>query len=98
MRLMAMKTAAKNTKKKSAGRVGKAAAKAPAKQAPSRTTVPGKTAKKPAGKDAGLELDPKRIAELLRRLAAAYPNAECALIHRNAWELLVATILSAQCT
>jgi len=35
---------------------------------------------------------------LLRRLAAAYPNAECALHHRNAWELLVATILSAQCT
>jgi endonuclease-3 len=43
-------------------------------------------------------LAPKRIAELLRRLEAAYPNAECALHHRNAWELLVATILSAQCT
>lgn len=46
----------------------------------------------------GLEIDPQRIAELLRRLRAAYPNAECALHHRNAWELLVATILSAQCT
>ena len=46
----------------------------------------------------GSRLDPKRIAELLRRLQAAYPNAECALHHRNAWELLVATILSAQCT
>jgi endonuclease-3 len=55
-----------------------------------------KKAGKPA--DAGLEIDPKRIAELLRRLRAAYPNAECALHHRNAWELLVATILSAQCT
>lgn len=43
-------------------------------------------------------LAPKRIAELLRRLEAAYPNAECALHHRNPWELLVATILSAQCT
>ncbi|HET8636638.1 MAG TPA: endonuclease III [Acidobacteriaceae bacterium] len=43
-------------------------------------------------------LAPERIAELLRRLEAAYPNAECALHHRNAWELLVATILSAQCT
>ena len=30
--------------------------------------------------------------------AKAYPNATCALVHRNAWELLVATILSAQCT
>ncbi len=27
-----------------------------------------------------------------------YPNATCALHHRNPWELLVATILSAQCT
>ncbi|HEX5234658.1 MAG TPA: endonuclease III [Silvibacterium sp.] len=44
------------------------------------------------------DLAPERIAELLRRLEAAYPNAECALVHRNAWELLVATILSAQCT
>jgi endonuclease III len=55
-------------------------------------------AKKTAKKEAGLELDPKRIEELLKRLRAAYPNAECALLHTNAWELLVATILSAQCT
>lgn len=41
---------------------------------------------------------PERIAELLRRLEKAYPNAECALVHRSPWELLVATILSAQCT
>ena len=44
------------------------------------------------------DLAPERIAEILKGLAAAYPNAECALHHRNAWELLVATILSAQCT
>jgi endonuclease-3 len=43
-------------------------------------------------------LAPERISALLQRLAQAYPNAECALHHRNAWELLVATILSAQCT
>src|SRR2546423_7534617 len=42
--------------------------------------------------------DPKRVAEILRRLDATYPNVTCALTHRNAWELLVATILSAQCT
>ena len=57
-----------------------------------------KTAKKSPKKNAGLELEPARIEELLRRLEKAYPNAECALHHRNAWELLVATILSAQCT
>ncbi len=44
------------------------------------------------------DLAPERIADLLDRLAKAQPNAECALMHRNAWELLVATILSAQCT
>ena len=43
-------------------------------------------------------LAPERIAALLERLAQAYPGAECALHHSNAWELLVATILSAQCT
>lgn len=39
-----------------------------------------------------------RVQAILAGLAAAYPNAECALLHRSAWELLVATILSAQCT
>jgi endonuclease III len=43
-------------------------------------------------------LTPERIAAILARLAEAYPSAECALHHRNAWELMVATILSAQCT
>src|ERR1700678_2621349 len=43
-------------------------------------------------------LAPERISTLLDLLAKAYPGAECALHHRNAWELLVATILSAQCT
>lgn len=43
-------------------------------------------------------LAPERISALLDLLAKAYPGAECALHHTNAWELLVATILSAQCT
>jgi endonuclease III len=41
---------------------------------------------------------PERIAEILRRLDERYSGATCALKHRNPWELLVATILSAQCT
>lgn len=40
----------------------------------------------------------ERIGEILRLLHAQYPEIECALHHRNAFELLVATILSAQCT
>ena len=44
------------------------------------------------------DLAPERVAEILKRLDEAYPDAECALHHRTPWELLVATILSAQCT
>lgn len=40
----------------------------------------------------------QRIPAILDGLARAYPDAECALHHHSAWELLVATILSAQCT
>lgn len=43
-------------------------------------------------------LAPARLAAILHALRVAYPNAVCALNHRNAWELTVATILSAQCT
>lgn len=42
--------------------------------------------------------DPKRVAEILKRLEKAYPDAKCALTHENPFQLLVATILSAQCT
>ena len=39
-----------------------------------------------------------RVAEILARLDRMYPGATCALHHNNPWQLLVATILSAQCT
>jgi len=44
------------------------------------------------------DLAPERIAAILKALDEAYPNAVCALNHKSPWELLVATILSAQCT
>ena len=40
----------------------------------------------------------RRTAEIIRWLKENYPDAHCALNHSNALELLVATILSAQCT
>jgi endonuclease-3 len=55
----------------------------------------GPSAKTRARRDA---LAPERVAAILKGLDEAYPEAECALNHRNPWELLVATILSAQCT
>ncbi len=39
-----------------------------------------------------------RVNFILKKLDEMYPNATCALVHRTPWELLVATILSAQCT
>ena len=41
---------------------------------------------------------PERVAEILKRLDELYPDVTCALTHKSAWELLVATILSAQST
>jgi endonuclease-3 len=55
----------------------------------------------PSGKRRGKTakpLAPERVAAILDGLEKAYPKAVCALNHRSAWELLVATILSAQCT
>ena len=43
-------------------------------------------------------LAPERISEILKRLDQLYPEVTCALTHKSAWELLVATILSAQST
>jgi endonuclease-3 len=42
--------------------------------------------------------NPERVEAILDALRKAYPDVVCALNHRSAWELTVATILSAQCT
>jgi endonuclease III len=71
------------------------------KAAKSPIKKPKKLAAKKAAKPRKQRRDalaPERISAILERLAEAYPNVECALHHRNAWELMVATILSAQCT
>jgi endonuclease-3 len=50
-------------------------------------------------KSVAAKLDPQAIApKVLRRLKADYPDATCALGHESAFELLISTILSAQCT
>lgn len=61
---------------------------------PTKKTSPKKSAKKTQRGD----LAPDRIEAILKALDEAYPDVECALTHRSPWELLVATILSAQCT
>ncbi len=69
--------------------------KKPAARAGSAKSKPVKA--RAAGARRG-DLAPERIAAILKALDEAYPNAECALQHRSPWELLVATILSAQST
>ena len=67
----------------------KSQAKAPAK-ASSAKTSPQKSGYNP--------LAPERVQDILNRLDRRYPGVRCALHHNSAWELLIATILSAQCT
>ena len=51
--------------------------------------------KTPPANDEGLK---ERVRKVIRLLKRAYPDAKCTLNHSNAFELLIATILSAQCT
>src|SRR6267142_2352054 len=67
---------------------------APAK---SKAAKSAKTAK-PAKRAHATGTDPKRIAAILAKLDEAYGNATCELKHENAFQLLISTILSAQCT
>ena len=54
-------------------------------------------ATRPRGRESKVALQ-ARAKEILKRLKKRYPDAHCELDHRNAFELLCATILSAQCT
>lgn len=61
-----------------------------------------KAAKSPTGKTAASAPPTpellSRAKKVYAKLAKLYPDAHCALDHRNAFELIIATILSAQCT
>jgi len=60
--------------------------------------APKSTAVKKKAASAYDPLNPQRIRQIIAGLDQMYPGVTCALAHRSAWELLVATILSAQCT
>ncbi len=79
-------------KSKRSSRSGTKPRRAPAGKAASRKKQAGKG---PAEAPAARRRRARRIAEVL---FAAYPDARCMLDHRSAFELLVATILAAQCT
>ena len=66
------------------------------KKGPRKASGKKPATKKTAAVAAGA--DPKRVAAILAGLDAAYPDATCELNYQNAFQLLIATILSAQCT
>lgn len=73
------------------------------KSARKQTKRPAKKPAKRPAKRAGFGRESKaarakRTHEIIARLKKQYPDAHCSLDHRNPFELLVATILSAQCT
>ncbi len=61
-------------------------------------SVSPSTNRKPSATSSRSPLAPDRVAAILRGLDETCPEAVCALTHRSPWELLAATILSAQCT
>src|SRR5580693_7999297 len=68
-----------------------------------KLAVIGTTGAKPSkaaqvAQKVGRGTDPKRVAAILGKLDEAYPTATCELKHENAFQLLISTILSAQCT
>ncbi|HXA76687.1 MAG TPA: endonuclease III [Candidatus Acidoferrales bacterium] len=70
-----------------------------ARLAPSRKSGIARSSK-PAGRRSAEErgTDPARVQAILKGLDQAYPAVTCALKHDNPFQLLVSTILSAQCT
>jgi len=63
-----------------------------------RKSAGARRAKAPQFSRAARGADPARVRAILNGLDQAYPAATCALKHDNAFQLLIATILSAQCT
>ena len=78
-------------KKKKKNALKKSAAAKPKGRKSGRTTMSAKTAQAAGTK-------PQRVAAILAKLDEAYPEATCELKHENAFQLVISTILSAQCT
>jgi endonuclease III len=71
-----------------------------AKKQSARNRRPAKaTSAKVTGRGSGMRgINPERVRLILQKLDEAYPEATCALTHENPFQLLISTILSAQCT
>jgi endonuclease-3 len=86
----------KKGKRKSAA-TGKPAGRA-AKTARGGGAASGGARKSGGGLAFGRGANPARVSAILQGLDEAYPEANCELVHKSPFELLISTILSAQCT
>lgn len=74
--------------------------KANIKTSKKKSTAAAGTARrsKSTARGSGRGTDPARVRAILEKLDQAYPAVTCALRHNNPFQLLISTILSAQCT
>ncbi len=94
------KTKKKNEKKKfgAAGKSAGRAAKTTRRGAGAARGASGGARKSTGGLAFGRGPNPARVRAILQGLDDAYPEANCELVHKSPFELLISTILSAQCT
>jgi endonuclease III len=84
--------------KKKKSKTTKAPSKAAKKSKSSSRSPKTNNSAARAGRPQSAGTNPQRVRAILQKLDEAYPNVDCALVHENAFQLLIATILSAQCT
>ncbi len=82
----------------SIGMKQKAKPKSAARRARTVKPKPAARRAKLAARPTAIGTNPERVRAILQKLDEAYPDVTCALEHKNAFQLLIATILSAQCT
>jgi endonuclease-3 len=84
--------------KKQKGKTKKNAARSANGSKSSSPARKAKTAQESGANPKAAGTNPQRVEAILRKLDEAYPNVTCALDHHTAFQLLISTILSAQCT
>jgi endonuclease-3 len=87
------KTSTKSSRKAAQGKTSKHSSAVP--RTSKLVSAKAGAAVKSGGKP---NTNPKRVAAILAKLDEAYPEASCELVHEHPFQLLISTILSAQCT
>jgi endonuclease-3 len=82
-------------KKQKAKKIAARSAKGSKSSTPARRT---KVSRRSAANPKTAGTNPQRVTAILQKLDEAYPNVTCALEHHTPFQLLISTILSAQCT